>query len=82
MLRGQVGLEKRLAHFLDLILEFESFYRLDNQNEIRQLRNSLGLKWELNKRADLLTSFQMDREFNVKEPIRQAVVNLAFSFDI
>lgn len=81
-LREQIGTEFEIVDFLNLIAEFECFYRLDNKNEIRQLRSLLGVQFKLSDQTDLSVLFQVDKEVNVKEPLCQPIFNLKLSFEI
>ncbi len=82
LLRNQLELEYNLSKLVDPYLEYENFYRLNDKNEVRTHRYTLGAKWRLNKHTDLKTYLRRDNEVNVKDPEEENIIGMELSFDL
>ncbi len=80
--RNRFGLDWNMSKLVDPYLEYELFYKLNDNNEFRGHRLTFGLEWKLSDEADFETFWRFEDEINVDDPKRQYIIGLMVSYDI
>jgi hypothetical protein len=81
-LRNRFDLEYNLSKLVDPYAAYESAYRLDDKNEFRYNRYTLGLNWKVSKKLDIDSYFHYQNEINVKHPETNYILGLAVVYTI
>ena len=78
--RNKLSLKLDLNKKYSPYLSAEMFYQLNNPdgNKLDNMRYSLGLEYEFNKRMGIDLFYMIQQEYNVKNPERDFVVGVGF----
>lgn len=82
VLRAKVAVRYNLSKKAYPYLGGETFYRLDDKNEIRQIRLTFGVFNRLTPHIELESFFRVEREINVKAPDRTYIIGMSFTYGL
>lgn len=82
LLRAKVAMRYNLSKKAYPYFGGETFYRMDDKDEIRRFRLTFGVFNRITPRIDLETFFRVEREVNVKNPERTYIVGMSFSYGL
>lgn len=78
--RNRIKLKYKSLKDSKPFMAYESFYRFNSKNEFRGNRFTAGLSWDLTKSAELTGFYRVEQEINVKEPERQHIGGIMFTY--
>ncbi len=81
-LRNRIGLDYNLSKRVDPYINWENYFRLDNLNEFRQNRYTIGLSWRVTKKLDLDSYIRYQGERNVKNPETDYIIGIGLKYSI
>lgn len=81
-IRNKFSLEYNLTKLVDPFIAYEIYYRLNQKNEFRVSRFTMGLNWKLNKQIDLSTYYRLQRDINIKKPQAQHIIGLMLTYSM
>ena len=79
-IRNKFAVDYNLSKLVDPFIAYEIYFRTD-KSEFRVSRLTLGLDWKLNKRMELTSFYRTQKDINVKNPTRQRIIGLMFTYN-
>lgn len=76
-IRNRFEIDYNLSKLTDPYFNWESYYRLDDKNEFRQDRYTLGLTWKITNKLDIDSFYRFQKEKNVNDPESVHIIGLA-----
>ena len=80
--RNKFSLEWKATKDIEPFVAYESFFRLNQKNEFRQDRYTVGVEWRINKEMDISTFYRVDQQINKKINGRQNIVGIMFAYSM
>jgi len=81
-IRNKVGIDYDLHNMAKPFIAGEIYYRLDNKNELRAFRYTIGLDSGITKNLSIKSFFRVEKEINVDYPTKYYIMGIMFSYDI
>lgn len=81
-LRNKFEIGFNTSKLVDPFIAYELYYRFDNKNEFRKARFTLGLDWKINKQMGLTTYYRIQKDINVKNPVKLKIIGVSFSYNL
>jgi len=81
-IRNRFEIDYNLSKLADPYANYESYYRLDNKNEFRQNRFTIGLSWKISDKLDIDSYYRYQNEINVKNPETDHIIGVGIIYVI
>ena len=81
-IRNRFELDYNLSKLVDPYANYESYYRLDQKNEFRQNRYTIGLTWKVTNKLDIDSYYRFQNEINVKNPEKDHIIGIGIVYEI